>query len=399
MYGIKMDTYVPQPKPATTDKIIAAHYYAAWKKGCAILHGGFDDLHDFPERTPLFGYYDGESSQAADWEIKWAAEHGVNCFIHCWYRMKDNVGKPVTKDNLRLGESLHEGLFHARYQDKIKFAIMFEVQNLWGATNEQDMIENLMPFWLENYFSRGNYLLIDNKPILFVYDFQNQMRDSFASAQAQRKTFDACRELAKKYGFNGMVFAIEYRFEDLSAEVDYRARGYDFCFPYCWDWRKPQPAEDYIIERQLRLNQQRFEKDPYYYVPAASCMWDPYPRFRSMPKMYNEQSFPSRWKLSPEGFRRVLKGIKDMMEQAPQDSLGARMILLDNWNEWDEGHYILPSMEFGFGYLQAIREELTARDNLPDYRLPDAIGTPKLNTTWDEPDFSNMKALHDTLAE
>ena len=88
-----------------------------------------------------------------------------------------------------------------------------------------------------------------------------------------------------------------------------------------------------------------------------------------------------------------------MMEQAPQDSLGARMILLDNWNEWDEGHYILPSMEFGFGYLQAIREELTARDNLPDYRLPDAIGTPKLNTTWDEPDFSNMKALHDTLAE
>ena len=394
MYGLKFCDYVPQPKPATSEKIVAAHYYAAWKKDAALVHHGFDDLHDYPARTPLQGYYDGESPEEADWEVKWALEHGVNCFIHCWYRLKDNVGKPVTPSALRLGEGLHEGLFQSRYGDQIRFAIMFEVQNRWGATNATDMTENLMPFWLDAYFTRGNYLLIDNKPVLFVYDFQNQLRDSFANAGEQRKTFDACREMARQRGFDGMLFAIEYRFDDLSVEQDYFDRGYDFIFPYCWSWEKPDPDADYIIDRQLECNRRRLERDPAHYVAAASCMWDPSPRFKTMPAMYNERSFPSLWKLCPEDFRKVLNGVRKLMDAAPQDSIGARMLLLDNWNEWDEGHYILPGIEYGFGYLQAVREEFTARDNLPDYRMPEQLGTNKLNTCWDEPDFSAFPPEH-----
>ena len=89
MYNIKLENYVPKPIPATTDKIVAAHYYPAWEKGEAGLHHGFDDLHNYPERTPLVGYYDGTSPELCDWEIKWALEHGINCFIYCWYRKKE----------------------------------------------------------------------------------------------------------------------------------------------------------------------------------------------------------------------------------------------------------------------------------------------------------------------
>ena len=32
------------------------------------------------------------------------------------------------------------------------------------------------------------------------------------------------------------------------------------------------------------------------------------------------------------------------------------MLLLDNWNEWGEGHYIAPYREYGFGYLDAVRK-------------------------------------------
>ena len=129
MYNIKLENYVPEPIPATPKCIVAAHYYPAWKKGTAGLHHGFDDLHNYPERTPLMGYYDGDSPELCDWEIKWALEHGINCFIYCWYRNKSNVGKPVTVSDLRLGETLHEGFFKARYCDRMKFAIMFEAQN------------------------------------------------------------------------------------------------------------------------------------------------------------------------------------------------------------------------------------------------------------------------------
>ncbi len=68
------------------------------KSGVAGLHNGFDDIHEYPERTPLAGYYDEDDPQYSYWEIKWALKHGINCFIHCWYRYKENVGHPVTRE-------------------------------------------------------------------------------------------------------------------------------------------------------------------------------------------------------------------------------------------------------------------------------------------------------------
>jgi hypothetical protein len=64
--------------------------------------------------------------------------------------------------------------------------------------------------------------------------------------------------------------------------------------------------------------------------------------------------------------------------------------MIDNWNEWDEGHFVSPSHRFGFKFLQAIREELTERDNLPDYRMPRDMGLDDFNRNWDEPDFEEL---------
>ena len=44
MYNIKFESYVPKPEPAKSDRIVAAHYYAAWKYGAARIHNGFNDL-------------------------------------------------------------------------------------------------------------------------------------------------------------------------------------------------------------------------------------------------------------------------------------------------------------------------------------------------------------------
>lgn len=46
-------------------------------------------------------------------------------------------------------------------------------------------------------------------------------------------------------------------------------------------------------------------------------------------------------------------------------------MLLDNWNEFGEGHYLFPTREFGFGYLDAVREVFAPgaaehRDVTPD---------------------------------
>lgn len=72
MYGIKLYNHVPAPKPAHSDRIVAAHYYPAWKAGATDLHHGFEDLFDFPERTPLCGYYESDDPLYMNFEIKWA---------------------------------------------------------------------------------------------------------------------------------------------------------------------------------------------------------------------------------------------------------------------------------------------------------------------------------------
>lgn len=392
MYNIRLENYVPEPRPATTDHIIAAHYYAAWKKNAAQIHGAFDDLTAYPERTPLMGYYDEENPEVCDWEIKWAVEHGINCFIHCWYRNLENMGKPLTPNDLRCGHGLHEALFNAKYQKYMKFAIMFENSPRWGtAENLDDLLNNLMPFWVEQYFSRDNYLKIDNKPVMFIY-YPKRLQEVFGTPEAQKAAYDACRkEAVDKYGFDGMIFAVCDTVPTEEANNNALARGYDFRFGYNAGYisKDHYPEAEEIIEAQLGLLKTRLDIDSLHFIPTPSCFSDPTPRttphWMKMGYGFNKSKI---WYLEPDEYRKLLRSIKEKVDALPENAWAKKIIMIDNWNEWDEGHFVAPSIQFGFRYLQAIREELTQRDNLPDYRSPWDMGLQgNLNKNWDEPDF------------
>ena len=398
MYNIKFNDYVPAPNPAKPDRIVAAHYYAAWKYGAAGVHDGFNDLaENFPDRTPLMGYYDEENPEVCDWEIKWAVEHGINCFIHCWYRNKENFGKPITENDLRCGHGLHEALFNARYQQFMKFAIMFEASPLWAGTDERDMIENLMPFWMDNYFKRGNYLIIDNKPVVFVFNQKRLATECFNSVESQRQTFDKCREYAKNCGFDGMVFAVCETALSKEKHDELLSRGYDFRFGYyCGYW----PPHDYydnqdeIVKGQCETLKKQFEIDNKNFIPTPSCFRDTTPRRTERWRKQSTYNFAWEyiWYLSPEKYREVLVEMKRICDELPEDSWARKIIMIDNWNEWDEGHFVAPSHKYGFKFLQAIREVFTERENLPDYLTPQDQGFTGYNKNWKTPNFKDFCA-------
>ena len=397
MYNIQLESYVPEPRPVTSDYLVCAHYYAAWKKGAAKLHDGFNDLAgDYPERTPLMGYYDEENPEVFDWEIKWASEHGINCFIHCWYRNLENMGKPITVNDLRCGHGLHEAMFNAKFQKYMKFAIMYEASPRWGGTDEKDMLEHLMPFWMETYFKRGNYLLIDNKPVLFVFNQARLAQECFRSAESQKATFDACREYARKEGFDGMIFAANiFGPADRAVLDDHLARGYDFLFGYTSGYSATvdYPPEEEIMEQQLKFFTDRLAVDPMRYIPTSSCFWDSTPRYSQRWQNLGYHFERSHiWYLSPENYRKVLHSMKAAADALPDGAWGKRIFMIDNWNEWDEGHFVAPSHQFGFKFLEAIRAELTACDNLPDYRMPQDMGFTGYNKSWITPDFGPLCA-------
>ena len=49
----------------------------------------------------------------------------------------------------------------------------------------------------------------------------------------------------------------------------------------------------------------------------------------------------------------------EFMPTQPADSLGRRVMILDNWSEFGEGHVIMPSAIHGFDYLDTLREVFT----------------------------------------
>jgi hypothetical protein len=297
---------------------------------------------------------------------------------------------------LRCGHGLHEALFNARYQQFMKFAIMFEASPLWAGTDEKDMLENLMPFWMEKYFKRGNYLLIDNKPVLFVYNQNRLAGECFQSAESQRKTFDKCREYAKQKGFDGMIFAVCDSRRSKENHDELLARGYDFRFGYSSGY---VPTHDYcdneneIVKKQCEILKEQLGIDGKRFIPTPSCFRDTTPR-RSQRWLerypYYDFSCEKIWYLSPEKYREVLSEMKKICDTLPQDAWARKIIMIDNWNEWDEGHFVAPSHKFGFKFLQAIREVFTERENLPDYLTPQDQGFGGYNKHWRIPDFKAL---------
>src|SRR5262249_37781879 len=59
-------------------------------------------------------------------------------------------------------------------------------------------------------------------------------------------------------------------------------------------------------------------------------------------------------------FESTARWLKDtLVPSLPGGSPGRKMVLLDNWNEYGEGHVMMPAGLNGFGYLDALRSVFT----------------------------------------
>jgi len=347
------------PKPVTPLKknnklLVGAHNCPLWESDA---YTRWSQLKKHPERTPALGFYAQENPEVADWETKWAVEHGVDFFIYCWYRISQ--GGPVEQ---RYGSALHKALFNSKFQNTMKFTIMWENQNKGtsGVADEDDLMHNLFPFWMENYFKRSNYLLVDNKPVLFIYRPEFLIED-LGSVENVRTAFERMRQACRDEGFDGLWLLGEYRWTDTEHLELMKSIGLDYTFAYCWNIRNsPKPAE--AIEAQMDRISKTQELGILPQVVTVSQGWSGW---------HDEGSI---WSLPPAEYETLLHRGKAFVEKLPQDQLSGKMLLLDNWNEWGEGHYLLPYTEYGFGYLDAIRKVFTDAPAKHTDLIPEDIG-------------------------
>jgi hypothetical protein len=353
----KMD-YIPEPKPVKTDILIGVHNCPLWETGRYELWNQVVKKHQ--ERTPALGIYSQDNPEIADWETKWALEHGVNFFIYCWYRTTQ--GGPITTQFEK--SVFDDALFKSRYGDQMKFTIMWENQSPGssGITDEKDLMENLMPYWIEKFFKRDNYLKIDNKPVLYVYRPLFISNDLGGDIKA-REALNMMREACVKAGFDGLIIMGEERGYNPEALKRAGNIGFDYTFQYCWYIGNSPTPDEAITSQMKQIEQMHSLHSIIPMIVTLSQAWSGWSDEGSI------------WKLPPAEFEILLrKGKEFMKNNFSKDELGSKMLILDNWNEWSEGHYILPYREYGFGYLDAIRRVFSDAPEKHEDLIPEDIG-------------------------
>lgn len=361
---VKIDkpAYIPEPQPVPTSILVGAHHCPLWEADKPRM---WDNVRKHPERTPALGFYAQENPEVADWETKWAVEHGISFFIYCWYRTSQG-GAVQTQ----FGTAIHDALFKSKFASKMRFTIMWENQSRGraGVADERDLFANLLPYWIENYFKHPSYLKIDNRPVLFIYRPEFLVQD-LGGVENVAKAFARMREACREAGFAGLYLLGEYRGLDASHLQLMKKLGLDYTFAYCW-YVPNNPTPEQAIQAQMQYIKKTQELGVLPQVVTVSQAWSGWADEGTI------------WKIPPPDFERLLRQAKDFVGTLPAESLGSKLLLLDNWNEWGEGHYIAPYREFGFGYLDAVRKVFALTNDPHTDLIPEDIGRGPYDTAY-----------------
>ena len=99
-------------------------------------------------------------------------------------------------------------------------------------------------------------------------------------------------------------------------------------------------------------------------------------------EQYVGNKVSAHYHISPEGFERICKDAKALTDGLPENSLARRMILVDDWNEWGEGHYLAPCREHGFKYLDVLRKVFTDAPEDHTDLTPNDVGLRPYDVTY-----------------
>lgn len=111
-----------------------------------------------------------------------------------------------------------------------------------------------------------------------------------------------------------------------------------------FDW---QPVERYNFKK-VAMNMFTNEDKKENVFPTIIPNWDRSPRAGKRAKIW--------YNYKPEYFKKQVRLALDIIKNKPEQH---RILFLMAWNEWGEGNYMEPDLEYGHGYINALKEALT----------------------------------------
>lgn len=347
--------YLPQFEPNELNNKYYGEGFTEWTnvgKAKSLFHG-----HSQPKVPADLGYYDLRVPEVAVKQAKLAQEAGVFGFAywHYWWAGNMELHKPAERmlKNPDLdfpfcfawaNENWYKKLWS---KDKGK-DILLKEQTYPGEEDNRKHFEYCLPF-----FKDKRYLTFDGRPIFYIYNplqfpkvneficqWNNWIKEmgiapSFYFVGLMR--FNRDYETIIKQGFDCVTPQQDARIgNDISSFTNHvRVKLNSLVHRYFGVLRK----QDYRKFLKYGFDNEYDSKETV--APQLIPNWDNTPRASHRGIVYTHCN-PNIWK---QVATLVLSGVKQKNN---------KLVFLKSWNEWAEGNYMEPDLEYGKGNIKAL---------------------------------------------
>ncbi len=367
-------------------------YYPEWHvypEGEAIFGKGRTEWDLVRTATPRFpghcqpvGLVDGEPDdsdpQAVAREIDLAADAGIDVFLYDWYWAD---GHPIQH------EALERGFLRAPNRRRVKFALMWANHDrsnafrpeigkagekyFWKLKWTSEEFLGAIDYCIKTYFDSPDYYQKDGKVFFSVYS-ANRLISRVGGPAKMKATLEEAQARMRRAGLPPIHFSAMIHYVGDAAAAT--AAGYDSVSaynvtPYDFDdndvGKKVNAGVKQVLtheefadaHRQFNARMQAESERPF--IPVVTRGWDCTPRCRQ------DEPFPWRTQsltypylgvvsgLSPHVFGAILSAAKRQAENDPKKP-GA--ILINAWNEYTEGCYLMPDRWHGDAFLGEVKK-------------------------------------------
>ncbi|MDR1865782.1 MAG: glycoside hydrolase family 99-like domain-containing protein [Bacteroidales bacterium] len=320
----------------------------------------------YQPRLPLWGYEMDDDPKVVEKWIDVAVDHGVNVFIYDWYWYDE---QPF------LESAVNNGFLKAANNEKMHFYLMWANHDvkknywnvhrygdndslLWNAAVDWKNFKIIVDRVIGQYFSKPNYFKIDGQPVFAIFSVEELLESFNGSVEETRKALDYFRTEVQNAGFPGLHLQLIYGGgfslnENNTQKVLDKIHSLNFNSVTFYNMGGMR--EDYLAygNRSVAIREQWDKALDVPVFPCTSVGWDDTPRFpaKGIKDVVHYHN-------TPESFAALLSKAKKYVDAHPEQP---KLMTVNAWNEWVEGSYLLPDMQNGFGYLEAVKEVMNRK--------------------------------------
>lgn len=356
---------------------VIAIYYPHWHNydlGSAWKGEGWTEWDEMKAAIPRFpghqqpkksswGCFDESDPKWTAREIDLAADHGITVFMYDWYWYSGVKN---------MEEALEKGFLRAPNRKRLKFALMWANHDrrdqfwpefgkprtiLLHSQNSPHDLARVMDYCIAHYFRQPNYWRVNGGLFFSIFESEKFVKQ-LGGPQATRAAFAEINTRLRKAGLPSMHWNAMVSSPAQGALME--QAGFSSTSRYGVNSTgKVQPDYTERYEDLMEAHRVHWEKmraSPLVDLPVVTMGWDSTPRCRlDVPWPFPKREYPYGPVVvgnTPELYEQLLREAARQMENDPRKPFG---VMLNAWNEWTEGGYLLPEERTGTAYLEAIK--------------------------------------------